>query len=114
MAEVANHLIFADPSNQEARKLAADTYEQLGYQSEAATWRNSYLFAAHEIRNGVPKLAVRGGVAPDALAALPPETFFDLLAVRLNGRKAAGRRIVLNWLFTDSGQDLVPNLETRH
>ena len=55
----------------EARRLAADTYEQLGYRSEAATWRNSDLFAAHEIRRGMPKVAVRGGVAPDALAALP-------------------------------------------
>jgi alkyl sulfatase BDS1-like metallo-beta-lactamase superfamily hydrolase len=111
VAEVANHLVFADPANAEARALAAEAYEQLGYLSEAATWRNSYLFAAHELRNGVAKITARGGVAPDALAALPLDTFFDLLAVRLNGPKAVGKRTVLNWVFSDTGQTFVLNLE---
>lgn len=110
VAEIANHLVFADPANEEARQLAADAYEQLGYLSEAATWRNSYLFAAHELRNGVTQMSSRG-VAPDALAALPLDTFFDLLAVRLNGLKAVGKTAVLNWIFTDTGQTYVLNLE---
>lgn len=110
VAEIANHLVFADPANEEARQLAADAYEQLGYLSEAATWRNSYLFAAHELRNGVAQMASRG-VAPDALAALPLDTFFDLLAVRLNGLKAVGKTAVLNWVFTDTKQAYVLNLE---
>jgi alkyl sulfatase BDS1-like metallo-beta-lactamase superfamily hydrolase len=110
VAEVANHLVFADSTNAEARELAAATYEQLGYLAEAATWRNSYLFAAHELRQG-PTKAGRSGVAPDALAALPLETFFDLLAVRLNGPKAEGKRAVLNWVFTDIDQTIVLNLE---
>lgn len=111
VAEIANHLVFADPANNEARQLAADAYEQLGYLSEAATWRNSYLFAAHELRNGVPQMTARGGVAPDALAALPLDTFFDLLAIRLNGLKAVGKSAVLNWVFTDTAQTYVLNLE---
>src|ERR1700712_1403600 len=110
VAEIANHLVFADPANEEARALAADTYEQLGYLAEAATWRNSYLFAAHELRNGLTKMNARG-VAPDALAALPLDTFVDLLAVRLNGAKADGKRAVLNWVFTDIAQTHVLNLE---
>lgn len=111
VAEIANQLVFADPSNTEARNLAADAYEQLGYLAEAATWRNSYLFAAHELRNGPPKLAGRTGVPADALAALPLDVFFDLLAVRLNGPKANGKRMVLNWVFTDTDQSIVLNLE---
>ena len=111
VAEIANHLVFADPANEDARDLAADAYEQLGYLSEAATWRNSYLFAAHELRHGLPKMAARSGIAPDALAALPLDTFFDLLAVRLNGPKADGKRAVLNWVFTDTNQTFVLNLE---
>lgn len=111
VAEIANHLVFADPGHQGARNLAADAYEQLGYLAEAATWRNSYLFAAHELRNGLPKLAGRSGVPADALAALPLDTFFDLLAVRLNGPKAHGKRMVLNWIFTDVGEIIALNLE---
>ena len=112
VAEVANHLVFADPANTEARNLAADAYEQLGYLAEAATWRNAYLFAAHELRNGPPKAAGgRTGVPPDALSALPIDVFFDLLGVRLNGPKANGKRAVLNWVFTDTNQTIVLNLE---
>lgn len=111
VAEIANHLVFADPTNVEARQLAADAYEQLGYLAEAATWRNSYLAAAHELRHGPPKLPGRSGVPADALAALPVDTFFDLLAVRLNGPKAEGKRLVLNWAFTDTGETIVLNLE---
>ena len=43
VAEVVNHVVFADPDNKEARALQADVLEQLGYQSEAGTWRNLYL-----------------------------------------------------------------------
>ena len=56
-----NHVVFADPDNQAARNLEADALEQLGYQAEAATWRNNYLTAAYELRNGVP--SIPGGTA---------------------------------------------------
>jgi alkyl sulfatase BDS1-like metallo-beta-lactamase superfamily hydrolase len=47
----------------------------------------------------------------DVLSALPTEMIFDLLGVRLNGPHADGKRIVLNWTFTDSDQRFVLNLE---
>ena len=37
--------------------------------------------------------------------------YFDFMAVRLDGDKAAGKSIVLKWGFTDSRQDYVLNLE---
>jgi hypothetical protein len=36
VAEVVNHVVFADANNVAAKQLLADTYEQLGYQSESA------------------------------------------------------------------------------
>ena len=45
-AELVNHLVFADPTNTEARALQADLLEQLGYQSESSTFRNAYLTGA--------------------------------------------------------------------
>jgi len=66
VAEVANQLVFADPTNQEARDLAADAYEQLGYLAESATWRSAYLYGAYELRHGAAKVG-RGpplGTAP--------------------------------------------------
>jgi hypothetical protein len=41
VAEVVNHLVFAEPANEEARLLQADAFEQLGYAAENATWRTS-------------------------------------------------------------------------
>ena len=34
-----------------------------------------------------------------------------MLGVRLNGPKAEGKRIVLNWEFTDTGETFILNLE---
>lgn len=111
VAQVASQLVFADAGNAEARALAADAYEQLGYQAESATARNAYLQGAWELRNGPPKLPAISTVAPDVIRALPLELFFDYLGVRLNGDKAQGRTIVLNWQFSDTKQNFILNLE---
>ncbi len=111
VAQVASQLVFADPGNREARELAADAFEQLGYQSESATARNAYLQGASELRNGVPNLGRGSGTSPDIVRSLPLDMYFDFMGVRLNGDKAAGKTIVLNWRFTDTKQDYVLNLD---
>ena len=110
VARVTSQLVFADPSNNEARELGADALEQLGYQSEAATWRNAYLLGAHELRNGVgpqPSAASRA----DLLKGVTIDLAFDFLGVRLNAPKAEGKHIVVNWTFTDLNESHVMNLE---
>jgi alkyl sulfatase BDS1-like metallo-beta-lactamase superfamily hydrolase len=110
VASIASQLVFADPANKEARELGADALEQLGYQSEAATWRNAYLLGAAELRNGVPKGS--GAVAnAELLKGITIDLAFDFLGVRLNAVKAEGKRIVINWNFTDLKQVYVMNLE---
>ena len=37
VAEVVNHVVFADADNMAAKHLLADAYEQLGYQAEIRT-----------------------------------------------------------------------------
>src|SRR5580698_1740910 len=111
VAQALSHLVFADPDNQAARALLADTFEQLGYASESATWRNSYLFGAQELRHGMPKTSPRPPMPRETLAALRTEQLWDVLGVRLNGPKAEGKHIVLNWSFTDTGETFVLNLE---
>ncbi len=56
-AEIVDKAVFAEPSNKQARYLQADCLEQLGYQSESAGERNTYLMGAYELRNGVPKVS---------------------------------------------------------
>jgi alkyl sulfatase BDS1-like metallo-beta-lactamase superfamily hydrolase len=111
VAQVTSQLIFADPANQDARALAADAYEQLGYQMESATARNAFLQGAWELRNGVPQVAARGPGSPDVIRSMTLDMFFDYLGVRLDSDKAQGKTIVLNWRFTDSQQSYVLNLE---
>ena len=111
VAEALGHLVFADPDNGAARALLADTLEQLGYAAESATWRNAYLFGAQELRQGMPKVPARPPMPRETLAALRTAQLWDVLGVRLNGPKAEGKHIVLNWSFTDTGESFVLNLE---
>lgn len=111
VAQAVSHLVFAEPDNQAARAILADTFEQLGYASESSTWRNAYLFGAQELRQGMPKTPPRSTMPRETLAALRTEQLWDVLGVRLNGPKAEGKRIVLNWSFTDTGESFILNLE---
>jgi alkyl sulfatase BDS1-like metallo-beta-lactamase superfamily hydrolase len=105
-----NHVVFAYPNNAEARNLEADALEQLGYQAEAATWRNCYLTGAYELRNG--KLVMQtGSGSADTVKAMTMPMFFDYMGVRLNGPKANDKKIVLNWNLTDVGEQYILNLE---
>jgi alkyl sulfatase BDS1-like metallo-beta-lactamase superfamily hydrolase len=111
VASVMNQVVFADPGNRQARELGADALEQLGYQAEAATWRNAYLMGAMELRNGVTKLPAIGAFSAEMLKAIPADLVFDLWAIRLNAERAEGKRIVLNWTFSDTGEKVALNLE---
>src|SRR5205807_7202147 len=97
-------------TNKAARELGADALEQLGYQSEAATWRNAYLLGAAELRRGVPK-ARPNPASADLLKGVSIDLAFDVLAVRLNAAKAEGKTIVINWTFSDLNQNHVMTLE---
>lgn len=102
VAQVTNNIVFADPSNKEARNLEADALEQMGYQAESGPWRNFYLTGAQELRNGVVKGAIPNTASPDTVKAMSPEMFFDYLAVHINGEKAANAQAVFN---VDLGAD---------
>ena len=102
VAQVTNNIVFADPSNKEARNLEADALEQMGYQAESGPWRNFYLTGAQELRNGVVKGATPNTASPDTVKAMSSEMFFDYLAVHINGEKAANAQAVFN---VDLGAD---------
>src|SRR6202049_235759 len=111
VAQAVSHLVFAEPDNQAARALLADSFEQLGYSAESATWRNAYLFGAQELRQGMPKMPPRPPMPRETLAALRTEQLWDVVGGRLHGPKAEGKHIVLNWSFTDTNETFVLTLE---
>ncbi len=111
VAELVNHLVFADPTNQAARDLQADTLEQLGYQSESATFRNAYLTGAHELRNGPPP--ARDAARPGLVNAMTIEQVFDAIAVRLKAEEVGGVSVTMNWAVTDLDENWVLELSNR-
>ena len=111
VAQVMSKVVFADPANKDARALAADAFEQMGYQSEAAPWRNSYLLAAQRLRSG----AMDAGrsvpaISPEILHAMSARQMFDYLGTRIDGPRAGAAKIVIGWRFTDSKETLTATL----
>lgn len=109
VAEVMRHVVFAEPSNTEARHLAADAFEQLGYASEAATWRNAYLVGAQELRRGLiaPRTA---SLDPEMVRAMRATDVFDVLGTHVNGPRAWSREVVVNWSLTGPPEQVAVTL----
>ena len=110
VAEVVNHLVFADPTNEAARLLQADALEQLGYQSESGPWRDFYLTGAMELRsNGTILKGVRGNAnGPAFTTNMPLSMLTDVLGVRLNAPRATELFTDIRVTITDRvGQDAV-------
>ena len=111
VAQVLDHVIFAEPENMAARELAADALEQLGYQAESGPWRNFYLSAAQELRGLEPPAMRTDSDGGDLPALLPPREFFRNLAVRLDGERAAGKDVRFVATFTDTGESWLVDVE---
>ncbi|ELB8711264.1 MBL fold metallo-hydrolase [Salmonella enterica] len=109
-AELLKQVIAANPGDQTAKNLQADTFEQLSYQAESATWRGFYLTGAKELREGVHKFNHGTTNSPDTIKGMTVEMLFDYMAVRLDSSKAAGKDISLNFNLSD-GDNLNLTLE---
>jgi alkyl sulfatase BDS1-like metallo-beta-lactamase superfamily hydrolase len=103
VAEVLNHVVFAEPGHEGARALLADTYEQLGYGAENGTWRCAYLSGAAELRSGGFGTPV-GTASEDVLAQLTPGQLFDALAVRVDGPRCWDEHLSLDVDLHDVGE----------
>jgi alkyl sulfatase BDS1-like metallo-beta-lactamase superfamily hydrolase len=111
VAELVNHLVFAEPTHAAARELQADSLEQLGYQAESGPWRDFYLTGAAELRNPRPPATEPRQGALGQLRALPADALLESLAVRLNGEKAGESAIRLTVEFTDVGETFAVSVE---
>jgi alkyl sulfatase BDS1-like metallo-beta-lactamase superfamily hydrolase len=106
-AELLNHAVFGAPDHKGAKELLARTYDQMGYMAEAATWRNSYLTAAAELRNGPPKKGVERAQLIDMLMQTPIERFLEAMAGGLDGPAAEGKDLRVNLVLTDMQESYV-------
>jgi alkyl sulfatase BDS1-like metallo-beta-lactamase superfamily hydrolase len=105
--EILDKLVFAEPRNQEARRVLADAFEQLGYQAESTSVRNTFLQGAYELRNGLPGgVPVRSSV-PDVIRAMSTEQWLDFVGISMDPKKADGIRFIINLLTPDNGEKFV-------
>lgn len=105
VAEVMNHLIFADPGNQKAKLLQACALEQLGYQAESGPWRNFYLTGAQELRNGFHKdkdKKANSEPSNSYICSCPLDMFFDYMGMLLKGNKVMKKTAVINITITNN------------
>jgi alkyl sulfatase BDS1-like metallo-beta-lactamase superfamily hydrolase len=100
VAEVVNHVVFAEPENEAARELQADALEQLGYGAENATWRNFFLMGAKELRGGIGGTPTSTAPA-DVVANLSVGQLLDAMAIRLDGPRAWGKELRIDWGISD-------------
>ena len=106
VAQVTKELVYADPTNQEARNLCADALEQLGYQSESGTWRNCYLTAALELRLGNQSVNARTNTGVDVRAAMTPEMILDYMDICTDSIAAQNDDLSINLIITDTGDKI--------
>lgn len=110
--EIVNKLVLATPDDQEAKDLLADVFEQLGYQEESNSVRNSYLAAAFELRSGIPEGKIANPLTADLLKATSTELLLDFLAIRMDSRAAeeAGLEFRVNIVIPDRDETFVLEL----
>lgn len=109
-SEILNKLFLSDPTNQNARDLLADVYEQLGYQQENPGLRNSFLAAAYELRSGISDEEVPDVSSPDVIRAMSTELFLNFLGIRMDSRKAEGLEFTMNLITPDNGEKFTVEL----
>lgn len=100
VAQVLNHVVFAEPGHTEAKALLADTYEQLGYGAANGAWRSWYLSGATELREGQFGTPTET-TAPDVIGQLTPAMLFDAIAIQVNGPEAWDERLSIDIVLSD-------------
>lgn len=108
VAEVTNVLVYADPENESARYLCADALEQLGYQAESGAWRNVYLSAAYELRNGNSQSEVQQATQSMNLRlSMTSEELLDYLGILTSTELSADTDLTVNLNLLDVEEQYV-------
>ena len=103
VAQITNTLVYADPENTKARLLCADALEQLGYQAESGAWRNAYLVAAFELRNGTKFYPATTTLGEGSTAQnMDAQTMLDYMGIMMDTDKLADKTFAVNLKLSDA------------
>jgi len=98
-SDLLQNLVFAEPDNSAARALLAESYEQQGYQSESAIWRNQFLAAAADLRGENARNA--GTQSTDLIAGVATQELLDSAATRFAPERFRGGPLIVALDLTD-------------
>ncbi|MEZ5575930.1 MAG: alkyl sulfatase C-terminal domain-containing protein [Candidatus Competibacteraceae bacterium] len=101
-----NKLVFAEPKNQAARRLLADTFERLGYQAEKHQ-------RAQQLPAGCVRAAQRPAAAstrttgPDVIRAMSTEQWLDFVAINMDPKRSRGLKFTIELVTPDNGEQYI-------
>jgi alkyl sulfatase BDS1-like metallo-beta-lactamase superfamily hydrolase len=98
-SDLLQSLVFAAPDNAAAKALLAESYEQQGFQSESAIWRNQFLAAASDLRRG--RAAMPAAQSADLIAAIATQELLDSAATRFAPERFGARELTVAIDLTD-------------
>ncbi|MEE1821496.1 alkyl sulfatase dimerization domain-containing protein [Streptomyces sp. BE20] len=99
-ATLLNHLVFADASDTAAKDALAGVYDRLGHGAENGPWRNFFLTAALELRQG-PGTILLDSTNPEMAMALTVDMLLDSIAVRVDGPRAWQENLTIDLALVD-------------
>ena len=98
-SDLLQNLVFATPDNADARALLAESYQQQGYQSESAIWRNQFLAAASDLRGQSARRPA--AQSTDLIAAVATQELLDSAATRFAPERFGDRKLTVGIALTD-------------
>ena len=110
-SDLLQNLVFAEPQNAAARAMLAQSYEQQGYQSESAIWRNQFLSAAADLRATRP--ARPQSQSNDLVAALATQELLDSAATRFAPERFGNRKLTVALELTDRKEQALIEANSR-
>ncbi len=101
-SDLLQNLVFAEPGNEAAKALLAASYTQQGYRAESAIWRNQFLAAASELRNG--RVDRNAAQTNDMIAAISTQELLDSAATLFAPERPQARNFAIAIDIPDRGE----------
>ncbi len=100
---LANRIVLADPGAREARAFLAQVYARQAAGAESSLWRNMYLSGALELTGGV-RTSPAAANSIDLIRNTPTAMILDVMSVRLDPAKVAGRSVSVDVVFPERNE----------
>ncbi|AGE57857.1 hypothetical protein PBCVNW6652_005L [Paramecium bursaria Chlorella virus NW665.2] len=104
--EILNKLVYAEPSNKNAKNMLANCFEQVGYSLESTSDRNVFLAAASELRSGIKKTTI-DAASKDLIETMPTGMFLDYIGIRMIPGSLKDKNFKINIIVTDENKSYI-------